>query len=136
MTDTYRPTTLTARSVRNLLGVHPDLCKVIEAAVVVMPLDGGVSFIVTEGLRTHKRQAQLVASGASKTMNSRHLTGHAVDVAAMLGGVVRWDWPLYNRLAQVFKNKANVLGIHIVWGGDWREFKDGPHFELSREWYK
>jgi peptidoglycan L-alanyl-D-glutamate endopeptidase CwlK len=25
--------------------------------------------------------------------------------------------------------------VPIVWGGDWRTFKDGPHFELDRRKY-
>ena len=92
-------------------------------------------FIVTEGLRTVERQRQLVAKGASQTMNSRHITGHAVDLAATVDGEVRWDWPLYHRLATAMKEAARQLGIRMVWGGDWRSFKDGPHFELDRHVY-
>jgi peptidoglycan L-alanyl-D-glutamate endopeptidase CwlK len=92
-------------------------------------------FIVTEGMRTVARQKELVAAGASQTMASRHLTGHAVDLAALVGGVVRWDWPLYDRLAQAVKKAAAEEEVAIVWGGDWPKFRDGPHFELAWERY-
>lgn len=124
--------TLSQRSRDKLKGVHPDLVKVIEKAIEISPLD----FVVIEGLRTLDRQKQLVAKGASKTLNSRHLTGHAVDIAPIVDGEVRWDWPLYHKLAPAVKQAADELTIPIVWGGDWRSFPDGPHFELDRETYK
>lgn len=122
---------LSQKSRDKLKGVHPDLVKVIEKAIEITPVD----FVVIEGLRTKERQAQLVAKGASKTMNSRHLTGHAVDLAPLVDGEVRWDWPLYHKLAPAIKQAADELGVPIVWGGDWRSFPDGPHFELDRETY-
>jgi len=94
-----------------------------------------VPFIVTEGLRTEARQKQLVEAGASQTMNSRHRTGHAVDLAALVGNQVRWDWPLYDKLAVAMKSAAAEMGIPITWGGDWKTLKDGPHFELDRKAY-
>jgi peptidoglycan L-alanyl-D-glutamate endopeptidase CwlK len=123
--------TFSARSERNLAGVHPDLVRVVRRALQLSPID----FAVTEGRRTKKKQAQLVASGASQTMNSRHLTGHAVDIAPYTAGSMRWDWPLFHLLAAAMKAAAKELGVAIVWGGDWRTFKDGPHFELDRKAY-
>ncbi|WP_313495464.1 M15 family metallopeptidase [Pseudoxanthomonas mexicana] len=117
---------LDARSLQRLQGVHPDLAKVIHRAAALSPIE----FRVIEGLRTEKRQRELVASGASKTMNSRHLTGHAVDLAPYVGGTIRWDWPLYHKLAPAVKQAAAEVGVPIEWGGDWRTFKDGPHFQL------
>lgn len=119
---------LGASSLLRLEGVHPDLVRVVHKAIEITGLD----FIVTEGLRTRERQEQLVKSGASTTLNSRHLTGHAVDLAALVGGKVSWDWPLYFKLADVMKEAAKIEGVEITWGGDWKKFKDGPHFELSR----
>jgi peptidoglycan L-alanyl-D-glutamate endopeptidase CwlK len=119
------------RSRLNLRGVHPDLVKVVERAIELTEVD----FTVTEGLRSKERQKQLFAAGASMTLNSRHLTGHAVDVAALVGGKVRWDWPLYGRIASAFKQAAKELDIPIVWGGDWTKLRDGPHFELNRATY-
>ena len=122
---------LDARSLQRLQGVHPDLAKVIHRAAALSPIE----FRVIEGLRTEKRQRELVASGASKTMNSRHLTGHAVDLAPTLDGDVRWDWPLFYPMAAAMQDAVNALGVAIVWGGTWPKFKDGPHFELTRDAY-
>ena len=80
-----------------------------------------------------KSLAALVRAGASRTKRSRHLTGHAVDVAALVEGQVRWDWPLYGRIASAFKAAALELKTPIVWGGDWKTLRDGPHFELDRK---
>ena len=122
---------LSTRSRQRLAGVHPDLVKVVERAIQLTTID----FAVTEGLRTPARQKELVAVGASKTLNSRHLTGHAVDVAALVNGSIRWDWPLYAKIADAMKSAAKEVSVPIVWGGDWRTFKDGPHFELDRKRY-
>jgi len=122
---------LTPRSMTQLKKVHPDLQKVFLRASEI----GDMEFIITEGMRTLERQKELVASGASKTLNSRHLTGHAVDVAIIVGGKARWDWPLYDKLSKDIKKAARELKIPIVWGGDWVKFRDGPHYELDRKVY-
>ena len=122
-------TELTSRDRQRLAGVHPDLVRIVELARTY------ADFVVTEGVRTVKRQEQLVASGASKTMNSRHLTGHAVDLAALVGKEVRWDWPLYDALGRAVKRAAAKCSVPITWGGDWPKFRDGPHFELPWERY-
>ncbi|WP_271164186.1 M15 family metallopeptidase [Brevundimonas intermedia] len=123
---------MSARSRSRLNGVHPALVAVVEAALTRSSVD----FMITEGLRTPARQAGLVKAGASRTLKSRHLTGHAVDVAALVDGQVRWDWPLYGRIAQAFKSAALELNTSIVWGGDWKSLRDGPHFELDRRVYQ
>lgn len=117
---------LGARSVARLAGVHPDLRKVVERAIELTEVD----FTVLEGLRSKTRQRQLYNSGASQTMRSRHLTGHAVDLGAYVGGKVSWDWPLYYKIADAMKAAAKELDVPIEWGGDWRSFKDGPHYQL------
>lgn len=122
---------LSNRSRARLQGVHPDLVRVVERAIQLTPVD----FTVTEGVRSRERQAELVAAGASRTLNGRHITGHAVDLAAMVGREVRWDWPLYPRIAEAVKAAAAELGVALVWGGDWRTLRDGPHFELDRKVY-
>ena len=119
------------RSIERLQGVHPDLVKVVERAIDLSPVD----FTVLEGLRSPERQQTLVASGASQTLNSRHITGHAVDLGAGVDNQVDWSWPLYHKIANAMKAAANELGVAIVWGGDWKTFKDGPHFELDRKYY-
>jgi peptidoglycan L-alanyl-D-glutamate endopeptidase CwlK len=130
------------RSKQRLRGVHPDLVAVVERAITLTPVD----FTVLEGLRDEARQRELVAAGASRTMRSRHLTGHAVDLGAWVGGQVSWDWSLYYRLADAMKLAAEKTGTQVEWGGTWgklsdlptpvtaavlhRGFPDGPHFQL------
>lgn len=118
-----------SRSLKNLVGIHPDMRRVLDRALQDSPLD----FSVIEGLRTLERQKQLVASGASQTLNSRHLTGHAVDLLPIgPNGKGAFDWPLYDQLGPAIKAAADAEGVAIVWGGNWKRFRDGPHFELDR----
>ena len=127
---TYR---LSKRSLARLKGVHPDLVTIVERAIEITEVDFGVS----EGLRTPARQRKLVASGASTTMRSRHLTGHAVDLVAYVGPRIAWDWPLYYKIADAMKRASTNYfpAIPIEWGGDWKSFKDGPHFQLPWKKY-
>lgn len=122
---------LSKRSHARLEGVHPDLAVVVKEAIRLTSVD----FTVLEGLRSVDRQRQLVASGASTTMNSRHLTGHAVDLGAYVSGEVRWDWPLYHKIADAMFQAAELHKVSIEWGGDWKSFPDGPHFQLPWEKY-
>ena len=119
------------RSLDNLVGVHKDLIRVANRALSISKID----FVITSGVRTIEEQKKLVASGASRTMRSRHLTGHAIDVAALNKGKVTWDGKYYTPIAEAMKQAAKDLGVHIKWGGDWESFKDMPHFELDREFY-
>lgn len=122
---------LSRRSLLNLEGVHPHLVAIVERAIAITEID----FMVIEGRRPLERQKQLVASGASQTMDGRHLTGHAVDIVPLLDGEIRWDWPLYHKLAPFIKQAAKDCGFPIEWGGDWKKFKDGPHWQLPRKCY-
>lgn len=122
---------LGAASLLRLQGVHPDLVRVVQRAIELTTVD----FTITEGLRTVERQEELFKAGASTTMNSRHLTGHAVDLAALVGGKVRWDWPLYFKIAEAMREASKLEGVPIEWGGDWKKFKDGPHFQLPHKDY-
>lgn len=130
------------KKAERLAGVNPDLVKVVRGAANRLPFD----LLVVEGLRTKERQAQYVKVGASRTMNSYHLTGHAVDLAPWLlfedvdgdgkddDGLtgLRWDWPLFHVIAKAMKEEAKLLGVPLTWGGDWKSFKDGPHFQIKR----
>ncbi len=122
---------LSKKSLDRLTGVHPDLVRVVKRALEITTVD----FAVLEGVRSKARQEQLVKAGASQTLNSRHLTGHAVDLGAYVSGSVRWDWPLYYKIADAVKQASAELGVPIEWGGDWQKFKDGPHFQLPRKEY-
>lgn len=108
-----------------LRGVHPDLVRVVERAIKISAVD----FRVGEGLRSRDRQRALVDAGASWTMNSRHLTGHAVDLLALIGGKVSWDWPLYFRIAAAVRIATLELGVAVEWGGVW----DQPLARLSHD---
>lgn len=141
-----------------LKGVHPDLVRVVKKAIEISKAD----FTVYEGLRTKARQAEYVKTGRSWTLNSRHLTGHAVDLVPYVNGINTWDWPLCFKIAEAMRDAAKIEGVEIVWGGCWdkplRELAcspenecaayvlrrqaikkkaniDGPHFELSWKKY-
>lgn len=117
------------RSAQSLSGVHPDLVAVVEAAIKITEVD----FSVIEGIRALERQKQLLKEGKSTTLNSRHITGHAVD---MVPYPVDWeDLERFEEMAEAMKVSAEELEISIVWGGDWKNFYDAPHFELDREEY-
>ncbi len=127
-------------SLENLRGVHPDLVKVVKRAIELTKVD----FKVIEGKRTEARQRQLMVNGKSQTMNSRHLTGHAVDCAPLVAGVIPWnDRKAFESVSGAMFSAANELGIPLRWGGDWNQngssdderFYDGPHFELPRQKY-
>ena len=148
-----------------LRGVHPDLVRVVRAADRIMErLYSPLGFIVIEGVRSPQRQAQLVAIGASWTNQSRHLTGHAVDLGALLNDQVAWDWPLYYKIGDAMRRASINESVPLVWGGVWdrrldeltleggteddvtayvarqtsqgrKAHIDGPHFELDRKRY-
>jgi len=121
-----------ARSLRELKGIHSDLRKVTDRALALSPVD----FIITDGLRTIEEQRAYVRKGVSKTLKSRHLTGHAVDFVAFADGKVSWDFKLMKQIGAAFKQAAQELKIPVVWGGDWKSFVDTPHVELDRRFYK
>ena len=130
---------LGAKSRLRLAHVHQDLVLVVGRTIGLTSVD----FSVLEGLRTVDRQIELIESGASRLTDptkSRHVANdsgvcHAVDLGAYVGGSIRWDWPLYDQIAVAMKQSADDLNIKIEWGGDWRTFRDGPHFQLPNRLY-
>lgn len=123
--------TLAPRSLKCLEGVHTDLVRVVKRADEL-----GARFHITCGLRTEDEQKRLVKAGKSRTMKSRHLTGHAVDyVVAEPGGGVSYEHGDMKECAEIFKRAATELGVKIEWGGDWKSFVDTPHIELDRRVY-
>nr|WP_315468836.1 M15 family metallopeptidase [uncultured Undibacterium sp.] len=149
---------LGAASLNELNGVHPDLIAVVKRAIVLTIQD----FSVHDGIRTLAEQKQLVAAGASQTVDSRHITGHAVDLVPYINGKLRWEWPPIYVIADAVRTAAVELGTPIRWGGAWdvdftatvdtpedlvaayvarrkkqglRAFIDGPHFELPKTKY-
>lgn len=127
---------LSDKSRSRLTGVDPDLVRVVELALKHTAVD----FTVLEGKRSLERQRQLVKQGASQTLKSNHLTGKAVDLGAWVGGKVRWDWPLYYKIADAMMYAAHETQTPIRWGGAWHEPDIGSRygelkaFDLSNEY--
>ena len=121
---------LSVRSLSRLKGVDPDLILVVVRAIQVTRVDFGV----TEGLRTKARQQELFKQGKSKTLDSRHLIGQAVDLVAYdENGNVTWDMDYYESINVAMQRAARELGVKLTWGGSWLTFKDGPHFQIEKE---
>jgi peptidoglycan LD-endopeptidase CwlK len=145
-------------SERELEGVHPDLVNVVRRAIEITVQD----FSVHDGIRTLQEQQKLVAAGASQTLDSRHRTGHAVDLVPYINGKLRWEWPPIYLIADAVRSSARELKVPIRWGGAWdllltesdastedlveayvarrksaglRAFIDGPHYELPTKRY-
>ena len=145
---------LSTRSQERLMGIEPELKEVVYEAIKVTKIDFGV----IEGLRTEEKQKQLVESGASQTMKSKHLEGRAVDLMAYIGGRGSWELNVYDEIADAMKEAAVKVEVAVRWGAAWtvtdirewegtmedamnsyidtrrsegrRPFIDAPHFEL------
>lgn len=120
-------TKFNATSIRRMSGVDPRLVAVMKAAREAIP------FEITEGLRTRERQAYLVSTGKSRTMNSYHLRGKAVDVVATPGGKVSWNLADYRAINVAVQKAAKAAGVTVTWGGSWKSIVDGPHFQLENQ---
>ena len=116
-----RPFALGIQSRARLREVHPDLAALVERAIQLTPVD----FAVHEGLRTYTRQAALVRAGASWTMDSRHISGHAVDLVPWVDvdgdgrRALRWDWPLIYPIAAAMRQASLEAATPLIWGGVW-----------------
>lgn len=106
---------LGAASEANLVGVHPDLVKLVRRAILITEID----FTVFEGVRTVERQRKLVATGASRTMDSYHLTGDAVDLVPFVDGQPRWEMTLCNQVAEAMHEACDRLHLRVTWGRVW-----------------
>lgn len=114
------------RSTKNLVGINADLVKVVKRALELSPVD----FTVIEGLRTKERQAELMKQGFTRTLNSRHIIGEAVDIVPL---PVDWKNPKpFGLVAEAMKKAADELGVRITWGGDFKTFKDLPHYQVEK----
>lgn len=126
-----------------LVGVHPDLARVVRRAAALCEQ----RFVVFEGVRSLARERSLIARGKSALKNPfrcRHvptkdpkygLVSHAVDLVPLVGGRPQWLWPQIYPIARAMKAAASAEHVSIEWGGDWRTFKDGPHFQLPWSLY-
>lgn len=103
------------QSESNLIGVNPKLICCVRYAIKRSEQD----FSVFEGLRSLERQKALVASGASRTLQSYHLTGNAVDLVPYVGGRLQWQMPLCLKVARWMREASVSLSVPIVWGAVW-----------------
>tara|TARA_B110000285_G_C14744852_1_gene432496 strand:+ start:98 stop:550 length:453 start_codon:yes stop_codon:yes gene_type:complete len=145
---------LSNRSSSRLEGINPKLIEVVETAITLTKVDFGV----TCGMRTVEEQEVLVAKGASQTMKSKHITGHAVDLVAYVGPNITWALNMYDDLGDAMAKAAKLHNVPLKWGAAWsvgdiskykgtmedamndyvdlrrsqgrRPFIDAPHFEL------
>jgi peptidoglycan L-alanyl-D-glutamate endopeptidase CwlK len=128
---------LTERDLKRLEGVHPDLVLCVKHAATF----GEVDFMIIEGVRTLAKQREYFNAGKSKTMRSRHLDGHAVDVAPLVdldadGDLdLTWEVKHFKPIVAAFKEAIDYLGIPLEFGGEWKTFKDWPHIQLPRSRY-
>lgn len=118
--------TLSARSAQRLEGVHPDLVRIVKRALQLSAVDFGVA----EGLRSMERQRELVAAGKSRTLRSRHITGHAVDLYPVTKAGAEWTRADFAPVVQAMKQAAAELGLPLECGHDWQSFPDSPHHQL------
>lgn len=145
-------------SMKELKDVHQDLVAVVKKTLIYSVQD----FAVHDGIRSLDEQKQMLAKGASKTLDSRHITGHAVDLVPYINGKLRWEWPPIFLIAEAVRMAAKELNVPLRWGAAWdidftdsyeapedlmadystrikrqgkRPFLDGPHFELKRTHY-
>lgn len=103
------------KSESELIGVKPALVAVTRRALFYSNQD----FIVWDGLRTREEQARYVAAGTSKTMDSKHLTGEAVDAVPWVEGRPLWEWPYVWSIAEAFRLAGRELDTPLIWGGVW-----------------
>jgi hypothetical protein len=146
---------LSKRSHDRLFGVDPRLVAVVNSAIGITKVDFGV----TEGLRTRETQEAYVKAGKSQTMNSKHLTGEAVDLVAFVRNKVSWELNLYDEIGEAMRIGALEHDLPLRWGAAWniadirrwdgsmeaamtyyiderrrqnrRPFIDAPHFEIA-----
>jgi peptidoglycan L-alanyl-D-glutamate endopeptidase CwlK len=128
---------LSQRSLERLDGVHPKLVAVVKAAIAISKVD----FTVIEGVRSLAKQKEYFLAGKSRTMKSKHLTGHAVDLAPYLDtdgdgdNELTWQERHFLPINDAMFQAATNLGISIDWGGHWSSWKDMPHFEIDPKRY-
>jgi peptidoglycan L-alanyl-D-glutamate endopeptidase CwlK len=133
--------------------VRPQLARVVRRAITITTAD----FTVFEAMRTLATQKEYLRRGVTKTLNSRHLTGDAVDLVPWVSGGPRWEWPPIYNIAAAMREAAVIEGVALRWGGVWDrrladlpanaagikraveqycarhpgpDFLDGPHYEL------
>jgi hypothetical protein len=107
--------TLSNKSISRLNGVDPRLSLIVRDAINYTSVDFGIS----EGMRTFERQKQLFEEKKTKTLNSKHLIGKAIDVFAWVDSNVSWNNEHYDMIAEAVRKSAKIHGGRIRWGAAW-----------------
>ena len=134
---------LSKRSLDTMVGVNPNLVRVIKEAIATSPFD----FMITQGVRSAKYQNELYqqgrtqrglkvtnADGYIKKSNQQMKVdgfGYAIDFVILNGKVLDWDTESkYKAVAKHILEVGHKLGVNLEWGGDWK-FKDYPHIQIA-----
>lgn len=147
---------LSQRSKDRLKGVHPFIIELLEKGIVNSPYDFGIP--EDGGLRTTERQQYLFSIGRTIEVGTRKPVtytdgvikksnhqakedgyGHAFDIYIFDNGKADWNIEKLGLVAQHLKIVASNLAvqrkewndIYLSYGGDWKNFKDYPHFEIK-----
>lgn len=123
--------------------VSPWIKKFVDYVIFNLNKDirfNDYTLIIVEVLRTAERQKFLFSKGLTKTLNSNHIKGLAVDLCFSKSGIAIWNdkflWSILYGLFIVFIKSNKLQGR---WGGDWNgnglssdeKFLDSPHFEIT-----
>jgi hypothetical protein len=105
---------------------HPDLQRLFNEVIK------HVDIIIICGHRGQEEQDKAFANHTSmlKWPNGKHnkTPSLAVDVMPY---PLEWDNILRVReVAMIIKQIASDMNIPVKWGGDWKSFKDLPHWEI------
>jgi len=128
---------LSGKSKSHLVGVHPDLVRLVNRVIDKTRIDFGVS----EGVRDYARQVKLYRNRKTTTLHSQHFIndntgyGHAIDIFAYMNGKAQWGSKYYGPIVQTFLTEAVSLGVQIQCGHLWKEFQDSPHIQLNPRFY-
>ena len=117
---------------RRINTLHPLLRSKAKEFIIRAEKELGIKLRVVSALRTWTEQNKLYAKGRTvpgkkvtnaKGGSSYHNFGLAIDVVEIKNGKALWRNPNWNKIAGLGKE------VGFEWGGDWRSFKDRPHFQ-------
>jgi len=124
---------------RNLAELLPVVKKHAEAAIAAAQEITGLVIIVTATYRDNERQSWLYEQGRTREgpiithdpgPGGPHSLRVALDIAPAIqdehGLHLNYSTTKWNEIAKCFKDEG------FEWGGDWKGFKDLPHFQYTK----
>jgi peptidoglycan L-alanyl-D-glutamate endopeptidase CwlK len=125
---------LSKRSLARLKNVNPLLIAIAVDGIKNSPVDFGIP--QHGGKRTADEQNLLFKQGVSKcdgfNKKSYHQSGNAFDIYGYVNGKATWNKKILTKIARHLQRVAHdKYNVDLDWGGDWRNFKDMPHFQIS-----